>query len=156
MEFLVDQKGNYFFIEVNARLQVEHTVTEEITGYFIASSVCDRCSCCLYLFNDKSSHSRVDLVQAQIRIAEGKRLADLKLCQEAIVPHGSAIQCRVTTEDPARGFQPDSGRIEVRPYTLEEESAGNICVAGVPIWRRYGYTSRLGLRVRWVSDLSIL
>lgn len=87
VEFLVDQKGNYFFIEVNARLQVEHTVTEEITG--------------------------VDLVQAQIRIAEGKRLADLKLCQEAIVPHGSAIQCRVTTEDPARGFQPDSGRIEV-------------------------------------------
>ncbi|GMT10714.1 hypothetical protein PFISCL1PPCAC_2011, partial [Pristionchus fissidentatus] len=87
VEFLVDEKGNYFFIEVNARLQVEHTVTEEITG--------------------------VDLVQAQIRIAEGKTLNDLKLSQDSIVPHGSAIQCRVTTEDPARGFQPDSGRIEV-------------------------------------------
>ncbi|KAK5969283.1 Pyruvate carboxylase mitochondrial [Trichostrongylus colubriformis] len=87
VEFLVDEKGNYYFIEVNARLQVEHTVTEEITG--------------------------VDLVQAQIRIAEGKTLNDLKLTQDNIIPHGSAIQCRVTTEDPARGFQPDSGRIEV-------------------------------------------
>ncbi|CAI4226109.1 unnamed protein product [Auanema sp. JU1783] len=87
VEFLVDQKGNYYFIEVNARLQVEHTVTEEVTG--------------------------VDLVQAQIRVAEGKTLDDLKLHQDSIVPHGSAIQCRVTTEDPARGFQPDSGRIEV-------------------------------------------
>ncbi|WKY11881.1 hypothetical protein Q1695_003447 [Nippostrongylus brasiliensis] len=87
VEFLVDQKGNYYFIEVNARLQVEHTVTEEISG--------------------------VDLVQAQIRIAEGKSLSDIKLNQESIIPHGSAIQCRVTTEDPARGFQPDSGRIEV-------------------------------------------
>lgn len=87
VEFLVDQKGNYYFIEVNARLQVEHTVTEEITG--------------------------VDLVQAQIRIAEGKSLDDLKLSQETIQTTGSAIQCRVTTEDPAKGFQPDSGRIEV-------------------------------------------
>ncbi|KAK6013458.1 putative pyruvate carboxylase, partial [Ostertagia ostertagi] len=92
VEFLVDQKGNYYFIEVNARLQVEHTVTEEITG--------------------------VDLVQAQIRVAEGKTLADLKLTQDLIIPHGSAIQCRVTTEDPARGFQPDSGRIEVRRLPL--------------------------------------
>ncbi|KJH44199.1 pyruvate carboxylase [Dictyocaulus viviparus] len=87
VEFLIDQKYNYYFIEVNARLQVEHTVTEEITG--------------------------VDLVQAQLRIAEGKKLSDLKLSQDAIVPHGCAIQCRVTTEDPSRGFQPDSGRIEV-------------------------------------------
>ncbi|EFP05831.1 hypothetical protein GCK72_018113 [Caenorhabditis remanei] len=87
VEFLVDQKGNYYFIEVNARLQVEHTVTEEITG--------------------------VDLVQAQIRIAEGKSLEDLKLSQDTIHTTGSAIQCRVTTEDPAKGFQPDSGRIEV-------------------------------------------
>ncbi|KAK6753383.1 hypothetical protein RB195_012772 [Necator americanus] len=86
-EFLVDKKGNYYFIEVNARLQVEHTVSEEITG--------------------------VDLVQAQLRIAEGKTLADLKLTQDMIVPHGATIQCRVTTEDPARNFQPDSGRIEV-------------------------------------------
>lgn len=87
VEFLVDQKGSHYFIEVNARLQVEHTVTEEITG--------------------------VDLVQAQIRIAEGKKLSELKLSQDTVFPHGSSIQCRVTTEDPARGFQPDSGRIEV-------------------------------------------
>ncbi|VDM62400.1 unnamed protein product [Angiostrongylus costaricensis] len=87
VEFLVDQKGNYYFIEVNARLQVEHTVTEEVTG--------------------------VDLVQAQLRIAEGKTLSELKLTQDSVFPHGSSIQCRVTTEDPARAFQPDSGRIEV-------------------------------------------
>lgn len=87
VEFLLDSKGNHYFMEVNARLQVEHTVTEEITG--------------------------VDLVQSQIRIAEGKSLEDIKLKQENISVNGAAIQCRVTTEDPARGFQPDSGRIEV-------------------------------------------
>ncbi|KAL7073497.1 hypothetical protein ACQ4LE_007563 [Meloidogyne hapla] len=87
VEFLLDRAGNHYFMEVNARLQVEHTVTEEITG--------------------------VDLVQAQIRIAEGKSLDDIKLKQDAISVSGAAIQCRVTTEDPARGFQPDSGRIEV-------------------------------------------
>ncbi|KAI1719359.1 carbamoyl-phosphate synthase L chain, ATP binding domain-containing protein [Ditylenchus destructor] len=87
VEFLLDKNGNHYFMEVNARLQVEHTVTEEITG--------------------------VDLVQAQVRIAEGKSLDDIKLKQENIHIHGSSIQCRVTTEDPARGFQPDSGRIEV-------------------------------------------
>ncbi|KAL3068128.1 hypothetical protein niasHT_038118 [Heterodera trifolii] len=87
VEFLLDTKGNHYFMEVNARLQVEHTVTEEITG--------------------------VDLVQSQIRIAEGKSLEDINLRQDAIHVNGAAIQCRVTTEDPARGFQPDSGRIEV-------------------------------------------
>lgn len=87
VEFLLDNKGNYYFMEVNARLQVEHTVTEEITG--------------------------VDLVQAQLRIAEGKSLQQLKLSQDNIHVNGAAIQCRVTTEDPALNFQPDSGRIEV-------------------------------------------
>jgi pyruvate carboxylase len=53
------------------------------------------------------------LVQAQLRIAEGKSLEKLKLTQDRIVVNGSAIQCRVTTEDPAANFQPDSGRIEV-------------------------------------------
>lgn len=57
---------------------------------------------------------RVDLVQSQIRIAEGHTLSDLGLKQENIHANGAAIQCRVTTEDPARGFQPDTGRIEVR------------------------------------------
>lgn len=87
VEFLLDSKGQHYFMEVNARLQVEHTVTEEITG--------------------------VDLVQAQIRVAEGKSLDDIKLHQDSIHVNGAAIQCRVTTEDPAKGFQPDSGRIEV-------------------------------------------
>lgn len=87
VEFLLDNTGNYYFIEVNARLQVEHTVTEEITG--------------------------IDLVQSQIRIAEGMTLPELGMTQENITSQGCAIQCRVTTEDPAKGFQPDTGRLEV-------------------------------------------
>ncbi|XP_043495901.1 pyruvate carboxylase, mitochondrial isoform X2 [Polistes fuscatus] len=87
VEFLVDESGNFYFIEVNARLQVEHTVTEEITG--------------------------IDLVQSQVRIAEGITLPELGMTQEKIIPQGFAIQCRVTTEDPAKNFQPDTGRIEV-------------------------------------------
>ncbi|XP_054262106.1 pyruvate carboxylase, mitochondrial isoform X1 [Macrosteles quadrilineatus] len=87
VEFLADNHGGFYFIEVNARLQVEHTVTEEITG--------------------------VDLVQTQIRVAEGMTLPELGLTQDKIKPQGYAIQCRVTTEDPAKGFQPDTGRIEV-------------------------------------------
>ncbi|XP_030561524.1 pyruvate carboxylase, mitochondrial-like [Drosophila novamexicana] len=87
VEFLCDECGEFYFIEVNARLQVEHTVTEEITG--------------------------IDLVQAQIRIAEGMTLKELGLTQENIVPRGVAIQCRVTAEDPAHDFQPNTGRIEV-------------------------------------------
>ncbi|XP_006817962.1 pyruvate carboxylase, mitochondrial-like [Saccoglossus kowalevskii] len=87
VEFLMDEKGNHYFIEVNARLQVEHTVTEEITG--------------------------IDLVQSQIQIAGGKTLDELALNQEDVTYNGCAIQCRITTEDPARNFQPDTGRIEV-------------------------------------------
>lgn len=87
VEFLCDESGNFYFIEVNARLQVEHTVTEEITG--------------------------IDLVQSQIRIAEGMTLKELGLTQEKIKPRGYAIQCRVTTEDPANDFQPNTGRLEV-------------------------------------------
>ncbi|KAA0723695.1 Pyruvate carboxylase, mitochondrial [Triplophysa tibetana] len=87
VEFLVDKHGKHYFIEVNSRLQVEHTVTEEITD--------------------------VDLVHAQIRVCEGRSLPELSLEQDKIRINGCAIQCRVTTEDPARGFQPDTGRIEV-------------------------------------------
>ncbi|XP_059154972.1 pyruvate carboxylase, mitochondrial-like isoform X2 [Physella acuta] len=86
-EFLLDKNGQYFFIEVNARLQVEHTVTEQVTG--------------------------VDLVQAQIKVAEGYTLPELNLTQDKINLNGCAIQCRMTTEDPSRNFQPDTGRIEV-------------------------------------------
>ncbi|XP_070180622.1 pyruvate carboxylase, mitochondrial-like isoform X2 [Littorina saxatilis] len=87
VEFLLDKSGQYYFIEVNARLQVEHTVTEQVTG--------------------------VDLVQSQIRITEGRTLEELDLTQDKIHLNGCAIQCRMTTEDPARNFQPDTGRIEV-------------------------------------------
>ncbi len=85
VEFLLDPSGRYVFIEMNPRIQVEHTVTEEITD--------------------------VDLVQAQMRIASGETLADLGLSQEAVRPHGAALQCRITTEDPANGFRPDTGKI---------------------------------------------
>jgi pyruvate carboxylase len=87
VEFLVDRDGKHYFIEVNPRIQVEHTVTEEVT--------------------------RIDLVQSQIRIAGGATFADLGLAQDKVTLHGVAIQCRVTTENPQKGFQPDTGRIEV-------------------------------------------
>ncbi|PAA59692.1 hypothetical protein BOX15_Mlig018529g2 [Macrostomum lignano] len=87
VEFLYEQHtGQHFFMEVNPRIQVEHTVTEEVTG--------------------------VDIVRKQIRIAEGYTLAQQDISQESIKVHGFAMQCRITTEDPHRGFQPDSGRLE--------------------------------------------
>ena len=85
VEFLLDPTGKYVFIEMNPRIQVEHTVTEEVTG--------------------------VDLVQSQMRIAAGATLAELELTQESVAPRGFALQCRITTEDPANGFRPDTGRI---------------------------------------------
>ncbi len=89
VEFLVDtagaRAGEHVFIEMNPRIQVEHTVTEEVTD--------------------------VDLVQSQMRIAAGETLHDLRLEQEDIVLRGAALQCRITTEDPSQGFRPDTGRI---------------------------------------------
>ncbi|KAK4132358.1 pyruvate carboxylase [Trichocladium antarcticum] len=86
-EFLVDQQNRYYFIEINPRIQVEHTITEEITG--------------------------IDIVAAQIQIAAGATLEQLGLTQDRISTRGFAIQCRITTEDPSKGFQPDTGKIEV-------------------------------------------
>ncbi|SBS79049.1 Pyruvate carboxylase, mitochondrial [uncultured Mycobacterium sp.] len=85
VEFLLDEQGRYVFIEMNPRIQVEHTVTEEITD--------------------------VDLVASQLRISAGETLQDLGLQQESIQVRGAALQCRITTEDPANGFRPDTGRI---------------------------------------------
>ncbi|MCL2057248.1 MAG: pyruvate carboxylase [Oscillospiraceae bacterium] len=88
IEFLVDAQGNHYFIEMNPRIQVEHTVTELVTG--------------------------VDLVRAQILIADGHKLShpDIGLnSQDDVVLRGFAIQCRVTTEDPANSFAPDTGKI---------------------------------------------
>ena len=85
VEFLVDSAGRYVFIEMNPRIQVEHTVTEEVTD--------------------------VDLVESQLLIASGSTLADLGLTQRSIGLRGFAMQCRVTAEDPANDFRPDTGRI---------------------------------------------
>ncbi|USG67254.1 pyruvate carboxylase [Brevibacillus ruminantium] len=88
VEFLLTPDRKFYFIEVNPRIQVEHTITELITG--------------------------IDIVQAQIRIAEGHELADPEIgiaSQEAIQMSGFAIQCRVTTEDPENNFLPDAGRL---------------------------------------------
>ncbi|MBV9313264.1 MAG: pyruvate carboxylase [Pseudonocardia sp.] len=85
VEFLLDERGDHVFIEMNPRIQVEHTVTEEVT---------DR-----------------DLVSAQLRIASGETLDDLHMRQEDIYLRGAALQCRITTEDPANEFRPDTGMI---------------------------------------------
>jgi pyruvate carboxylase len=85
VEFLLDHEGKHVFIEMNPRIQVEHTITEEVTD--------------------------VDLVQAQLKIASGQTLADLGLSQDRIYLRGAALQCRITTEDPANGFRPDTGMI---------------------------------------------
>ena len=88
VEFLFDKKNQkYYFIEVNPRIQVEHTVTEEVTG--------------------------IDIVKAQIKIAEGLKIGEHPSLpsQENIILDGYAIQCRVTTEDPLNNFMPDYGKI---------------------------------------------
>ncbi len=89
VEFLMDSdSGEFYFIEVNPRIQVEHTVTEEVTG--------------------------IDIVKAQIRLAQGAKIGDADsgvLTQKNIRLNGHALQCRVTTEDPENNFIPDYGRI---------------------------------------------
>jgi len=84
-EFLVSENEEIFFIEINPRIQVEHTVTEEVTG--------------------------VDLVQSQIKIASGQTLEKLGIAQESLSIRGCAIQCRITTEDAAKDFEPDYGTL---------------------------------------------
>lgn len=88
VEFLLDNEGNHYFIEMNTRIQVEHTITEMTTG--------------------------VDLVQAMVLVAEGYTLDSDEINikgQSDIRPNGFAIQCRVTTEDPTNNFAPDTGVI---------------------------------------------
>lgn len=89
VEFLLDKNGNHYFIEMNPRIQVEHTVSEMVTG--------------------------IDIVQSQILIAEGYPLDSDEIgirSQKDIQMRGHAIQCRITTEDPANGFAPDTGTID--------------------------------------------
>ena len=90
VEFLLDKDGNHYFIEMNPRIQVEHTVTEMVTG--------------------------IDIVQTQILAAEGFSLNSDEIgirSQKDVIPRGYAIQCRITTEDPANGFAPDTGVIDI-------------------------------------------
>ncbi|MBX4263440.1 pyruvate carboxylase [Clostridium estertheticum] len=89
LEFLVDTKGNHYFIEMNPRVQVEHTVTEMVTG--------------------------IDIVQSQILIAEDYALNSPEIgikSQDDVKVNGFSIQCRITTEDPSNNFAPDTGKIE--------------------------------------------
>ncbi len=83
VEFIVDAEGNFYFIEVNARIQVEHPVTEMVTG--------------------------VDLIKTQLHIASGEKLP---FQQKDIALHGAAIECRINAEDPERNFQPSPGLIK--------------------------------------------
>ena len=83
VEYVVDKNGNYYFIEMNARIQVEHPVTEAVTG--------------------------IDLIQWQIRLAAGEKLT---LRQSDVRCDGFAIECRINAEDPERNFRPCPGKIE--------------------------------------------
>ncbi len=83
VEFIVDKDGNFYFIEVNARIQVEHPVTEQVTG--------------------------IDLIQTQIHVAAGD---SLPFSQDQVQLKGASIECRVNAEDPTRGFQPCPGLIK--------------------------------------------
>jgi len=84
VEFLVDGRGNFYFIEMNTRVQVEHTVTEMVTG--------------------------VDIIKEQLRIASGE---ELSIEQKGVRRRGAAIECRINAEDPDRGFMPQSGRVNL-------------------------------------------
>ncbi len=85
VEFLVDKKGNFYFMEMNTRIQVEHPVTELVTG--------------------------VDLVQEQIRIAAGEQLT---ISQQEVTIKGHAIECRINAENPSKGFRPSPGKVEIQ------------------------------------------
>lgn len=92
VEFLIDEQGRHYFMEVNPRVQVEHTVTEEVTS--------------------------IDIVQTTFLIASGASLEQIGLVQEDIIPRGVAVQCRVTTEDPSRDFAPDTGMLDVCRHSV--------------------------------------
>ncbi|MEV2272660.1 acetyl-CoA carboxylase biotin carboxylase subunit [Nonomuraea africana] len=121
-EFLVDAEGGFFFIEANCRIQVEHPVTEMVTG--------------------------IDLVREQLLIAAGRPLS---FGQEDVVPRGVSIECRVNTEDPARGFLPTPGLIDEfvppgGPFTrVDTHGANGVLVSA-------DYDSLLAKVIVWAPD----
>jgi acetyl-CoA carboxylase, biotin carboxylase subunit len=121
-EFLLDQDGRYYFLEMNTRLQVEHPVTELVTG--------------------------IDLVQWQLRVAAGEHLP---FTQEQIVPRGWAIECRITSEDPANGFLPSTGRIA---YLHVPTGPGVRWDGGVEVGSEVGlhYDPMLAKLIVWAPD----
>jgi acetyl-CoA carboxylase biotin carboxylase subunit len=123
IEFLLDQDGQFYFLEMNTRLQVEHPVTETVAG--------------------------VDLVQWQIRIARGGRL-DLDP-EQTLVPRGHAVECRIYAEDPAAGFMPSPGRIlTIRPPAGPgvRDDSGVSDGFEVPIY----YDSMISKLIAWGGD----
>ncbi|MFI5270144.1 MAG: hypothetical protein ACHQ7M_22425, partial [Chloroflexota bacterium] len=120
--FLLDQSGEFYFLEVNTRLQVEHPVTEWLTG--------------------------LDLVREQIRIAAGEKLA---LRQEDVTWRGAAIECRITAEDPNQQFLPFTGRVlDVVEPSGPGVRFDNLLYPGVEVTRYYD--SLLGKLIVWAAD----
>ena len=121
-EFLLDADGNFYFLEMNTRLQVEHPVTEYVTG--------------------------IDLVQWQIRVAAGERLP---FKQEEIVPRGWAIECRITSEDPANGFLPSTGHVS---YLHVPSGPGVRWDGGIEIGSEVGlfYDPMLAKLIVWADN----
>src|SRR4030095_7421580 len=123
IEFLLDESGHYYFLEMNTRLQVEHPITEMVTG--------------------------VDLVQWQIRIARGERLT---LDPAALItPRGAAIECRVYAEDPDNGFLPSPGRIVALRAAAGpgiRDDSGAAAGLDVPIF----YDPMISKLVAWAED----
>ena len=118
-EFLLDRNGRFYFLEMNTRIQVEHPVTELVTG--------------------------IDLVQWQLRVAAGERLP---FRQEEIAPDGWAIECRITSEDPAGGFLPSTGRVT---YLHAPSGPGTRWDSGIDVGSEVGlfYDAMLAKLIAW-------
>jgi acetyl-CoA carboxylase, biotin carboxylase subunit len=121
-EFLLDREGNYYFLEMNTRLQVEHPVTELVTG--------------------------IDLVKWQLRVAAGEALPE---SFERLEPHGWAIECRITSEDPDNGFLPSTGRIS---YLHLPTGPGVRWDGGIDVGSEIGlfYDPMLAKLIVWAAD----